>query len=61
MATLTVKTKFSVMKFECEQYNYKKGGSFGTLVTYDKEGRQLEVVTIGNALGGDNPQFQFEG
>lgn len=39
MATLTVKTKFSFMKFECEQYNYKKGGSFGTLVTYDKEGR----------------------
>lgn len=27
MATLTVKTKFSFMKFECEQYNYKKGGS----------------------------------
>lgn len=41
MAKLTVTTKFTKAVCECETYKYTKGSSFGTLITYDKEGKQL--------------------
>lgn len=60
MAKLTVTTKFTKAVCECDSYKYTKGSSFGTLVTYDKDGSQLEVITFGNGIGGDNPSFKFE-
>lgn len=60
MAKLTITTKFTKAVFECDSYKYTKGSSFCTLVTYDKDGSQLEVITFGNGIGGDNPSFKFE-
>lgn len=56
---LTVTTKTMGITFDCDTFKYSIGAYYWTIATFDSDGNQLEVITIGKG-NGSKPEFTIE-